>query len=153
MQDVTPGPQDPPVSRRKWVVAVSLIVAGIGGLAAWAVATPGAVSYYATPSEVSAKMLADAADADADAGRMLRLGGRVADLDRDGTLVTFDVTDGKHAIGVRYRGDVPDTLKDETDVIAEGRIGSDGTLVADRVLAKCSSKFVDADDPEHLGRT
>lgn len=133
-------------ARKRWIGAVSLIVAGIGGLAAWAVATPGAVSYYATPSEVLD-------DTDGAMTRSLRLGGRVADLRREGTLVTFAVTDGHRAVPVRYRGDVPDTLKDSTDVIAEGRLGADGSLEATRVLAKCSSKFVDADDAEHLGRT
>jgi cytochrome c-type biogenesis protein CcmE len=135
-----------PGSRKKWIVAVSFIVLGIGGLAAWAVATPGAVSYYATPSEV----LADGTQA---MGRNLRLGGRVDDLQRDGTLVEFGVSDGHKIVPVRYRGDIPDTLKNETDVIAEGQIGADGTLVATRVLAKCSSKFVDDKNPEHLGRT
>jgi cytochrome c-type biogenesis protein CcmE len=130
---------------KKWIVAVSCIVLGLGGLAAWAVASPGAVSYYATPSEV----LADSETAT----RNLRLGGRVAELDRNGTLVTFDVTDGHHAVPVSYRGDVPDTLKDATDVIAEGHLNADGTLVATRVMAKCSSKFVDEDKPEHLGQT
>jgi cytochrome c-type biogenesis protein CcmE len=144
MEALDTTPDSRPGSRKKWVVAVSLIVAGIGGLAAWAVATPGAVSYYATPSEV----VADGPDA---MNRNLRLGGRVADLVRDGTLVTFDVSDGKTVVPVRYRGEVPDTLKDATDVIAEGQVGTDGTLVATRVLAKCSSKFVD--EPEHLGRT
>jgi cytochrome c-type biogenesis protein CcmE len=129
---------------KRWIVAVSFIVLGIGGLAAWAVATPGAVSYYATPSEVLADTSA--------ATKNLRVGGRVADLDRDGTLVTFDVTDGKQVVPVSYRGDVPDTLKDATDVIAEGRIDAQGTLVATRVLAKCSSKFVDEENPEHLGK-
>jgi cytochrome c-type biogenesis protein CcmE len=141
-----PEHPSPKASRKRWIAAVSLIVAGIGGLAAWAVATPGAVSYYATPSEV----IADGSRA---MGRTLRLGGRVADLDRDGTLVTFGVDDGETVVPVRYRGDVPDTLKDSTDVIAEGRLQADGTLVATRVLAKCSSKFVDEDKPEHLGRS
>jgi cytochrome c-type biogenesis protein CcmE len=134
-----------PVARKKWIVAVTFIVLGLGGLAAWAVGSPGAVSYYATPTEVLA-------DADA-MGRNLRIGGRVADLARDGTLVTFDVSDGHEVVPVHYRGDVPDTLKDTTDVIAEGQLGPDGTLVATRVLAKCSSKFVDERNPEHLGRT
>ncbi len=136
-----------PGSRKRWIVAVSFIVAGIVALAAWAVASPGAVSYYATPSEVQAEALVDDT-----MGRNLRVGGRVADLVRDGTLVTFDVSDGHEVVPVRYRGDVPDTLKEATDVIAEGQLGSDGTLVATRVLAKCSSKFVDEENPEHLGQ-
>ena len=144
MDELTGSPVAAP-RNKKWIVAVSCIVLGIGGLAAWAVATPGAVSYYATPSEVLS-------DANVQT-RNLRVGGRVADLVRDGTLVTFGVSDGHEVVPVSYRGDVPDTLKDSTDVIAEGRINAKGTLVATRVLAKCSSKFVDEDKPEHLGRT
>lgn len=133
--------------RAKWIAAGAFILLGIGGLAALAVASPGAVSYYATPSEIDS--------GEADATRHLRLGGRVAEdsLDRDGAVVTFVVTDGHSEVPVRYAGEVPDTLQDATDVIAEGRLSPDGTLVADRVLAKCSSKFVPAEDvEEHLGR-
>jgi cytochrome c-type biogenesis protein CcmE len=122
--------------RLKWTVGIVLIVTGIGGLAAWAIASPGAVSYYTTPSEVSvqgAKAM----------GHQLRVGGRVAagSLHRDGTTVTFSVTDGHNAVLVLYHGDVPDTLKAGTDVVAEGLLQPSGTLVATRVLAKCSSKF------------
>jgi cytochrome c-type biogenesis protein CcmE len=69
-------------------------------------------------------------------------------------VVSFDVTDGDRTVGVVHRGEVPDTLKESTDVIAEGTITPDGTVAATRVLAKCSSKFVPADRAdEHLGRT
>lgn len=144
MQDSATEAQAP--SRRKrWVAAITLIVAGIGGLAAWAVMSPNAVAYYKTPSELFAGDVA---------GQRVRLGGRIVDgsLDRDGTLVEFRVTDGERDVGVRYTGEIPDTLKDGTDVIAEGtRTGE--VFHADRVLAKCSSKFVPKDKQEHLGRT
>ncbi len=134
-----------PPRRTRWIAAISLIVAGIGGLAAWALMTPNAVAYYRTPSELT--------DADR-ADQRIRLGGRIVDdsLQRDGTLVSFRVTDGKEEVLVRYAGEVPDTLKNGTDVIAEGHHGSDA-FQADRVLAKCSSKFVPKDKQEHLGRT
>lgn len=140
----SPQPNRP--RRAKWAAGITLIVAGIGALAVWAIASPNAVAYYKTPSEIHSS---DAM------GRMLRVGGRVADgsLHRTGTLVRFVVTDGHEAVPVEYRGDVPDTLKDNTDVVAEGRLRPDGTLQATRVLAKCSSKFVPADKAdEHLGR-
>ena len=42
---------------------------------------------------------------------------------------------------VRYRGIVPDTFKDEADVVLEGVTGKDGMFVADTLLAKCPSKY------------
>ena len=132
--------------RLKWAAGITFIVAGIGTLAAWAIASPDAVAYYKTPSEVQSSDVT---------GRNLRVGGRVAEgtLVREGTRVSFVVTDGRNTVPVVYRGDVPDTLKEQTDVVAEGRLRPDGTLAATRVLAKCSSKFVPADDAdEHLGR-
>jgi cytochrome c-type biogenesis protein CcmE len=128
-----------PRRRLKWAVGIGLIVVGIGGLAAWAIASPGAVSYYTTPSEVSVQ-------GPKAMGRQLRVGGRVADgsLQRKGSQVRFTVTDGHNAVPVSFSGDVPDTLKQGTDVIAEGMLQPNGTLVATRVLAKCSSKFTPA---------
>lgn len=132
--------------RAKWITGISLILAGIIGLAAWAITSPDAVAYYKTPSEVSAL--------DATSGRNLRIGGRVVDgsLERDGSHVRFSVTDGRRVIPVEFKGEIPDTLKDGTDAIAEGRL-SGGTLKATRIQAKCSSKFVPKDKAEEqLGR-
>ena len=42
---------------------------------------------------------------------------------------------------VRYRGIVPDTFKDESDVVLEGKTGPDGVFVAETLLAKCPSKY------------
>ena len=42
---------------------------------------------------------------------------------------------------VVYRGVVPDTFKDESDVVLEGITGSDGTFKAETLLAKCPSKY------------
>lgn len=134
-------------TRLKLVIGGLLVALGIGGIAVWALASPGSVSYYTTPSELRAQALPAP-------GRTFRLGGRVAPhgFDRSGPLVRFTVTDDHGTVPVVYRGEVPDTLKPDTDVIAEGRFGSDGVLHAERVLAKCSSKFVGKDDTEHLGR-
>lgn len=146
MQTESPDTTTPaPPRRGKWLAGGGLLAAGVIGLAAWAAATPGAVSYFATPSEV-------AVQGDAAMGRTLRVGGRVAKLDRDGTVVRFTVTDGSNDLDVHYAGEVPDTLRERTDVIAEGTLAADGTLHATRVLAKCSSKFVPADEmDEHFG--
>lgn len=121
--------------RAKWVAGIGLIVAGMAGLAVWAIVSPGAVSYFVTPTELRTSP---------PKAESLRLGGRVAPgtLVRKGSVIAFDVTDGRNQVPVRYSGEIPDTLKERTDVVATGRLSADGTLVAERVMAKCSSKFV-----------
>jgi cytochrome c-type biogenesis protein CcmE len=42
---------------------------------------------------------------------------------------------------VRYRGIVPDTFKDEADVILEGEVVPGGVFHAESLLAKCPSKY------------
>ena len=42
---------------------------------------------------------------------------------------------------IRYKGLVPDTFKDEADVVLEGKTGTDGVFHADTLLAKCPSKY------------
>jgi cytochrome c-type biogenesis protein CcmE len=141
-----PGTTKP--RRGKWIAGVTLIVTAIAGLAVWAMFSPGALAYYKTPSQI-------VAGGRASFDGSLRLGGRVADgtLQRDGTSVTFTITDGHAAVPIAFRGDVPDTLKNGTDAIATGTIAPDGTMHATAVQAKCSSKFVPKDRPGDLGQT
>jgi cytochrome c-type biogenesis protein CcmE len=133
--------------RAKWIAGISLIVVAIGVLAAWAITSPGALAYYKTPTEIKALRIHPGDQ------RTYRVGGRVKALKRNGSVVTFLLTDGHSNVAVSYRGDVPDTLKEGTDAIAEGRtFTSDGTLLAERVQAKCSSKFVPKDRPQDVGK-
>lgn len=57
--------------------------------------------------------------------------------------VDFRVADhaGEQVLAVRYQGlDVPDLFKDGAEVVLEGRYAS-GTFQAERVMAKCPSKY------------
>ncbi len=42
---------------------------------------------------------------------------------------------------IRYKGIVPDTFKDDADVVLEGKTRTDGVFHADTLLAKCPSKY------------
>ena len=135
--------------RGKWVAGVTLIVAAIAGLAAWAMFSPGALAYYKTPSDVRAMNVSAATPA-----KLLRIGGRVVELDRSGRTIFLTLSDGKAEVPVEFTGEVPDTLKLDTDAVVEGDSwSSNGTFAADRVHAKCSSKFVPKDRPGDLGKT
>ena len=56
----------------------------------------------------------------------------------------FSITDGQHTLQVRYTGNavLPDTFRDESQVVLEGRYNSAHSLFeAQVVFAKCPSKY------------
>jgi cytochrome c-type biogenesis protein CcmE len=54
----------------------------------------------------------------------------------------FTVRNGGQHVAVTYRGLVPDTFKDEAEVVLKGRLGADGFHVEkDGVVAKCPSRY------------
>jgi cytochrome c-type biogenesis protein CcmE len=82
-------------------------------------------------------------------GQELRVGGNVEagtiQHDGFGGDLHFMLTDGTHAIPVTYSGTVPDIFSEQVEVVAEGKIGPDGTLVASQLLTKCPSRFTASD--------
>jgi cytochrome c-type biogenesis protein CcmE len=54
----------------------------------------------------------------------------------------FEVHSKGHVVRASYNGIVPDTFKDEAEVVLKGRLSADGFHVApDGVMAKCPSKY------------
>ena len=60
----------------------------------------------------------------------------------DHVTIEFVVTDGKRQVPVRFKGIVPELFVEESGVVAEGKLGRDGTFVADNLLAKHDEKYV-----------
>ena len=72
-------------------------------------------------------------------------------IDRGPELrVNFKVTDGNATIPVSYRGMLPDLFREGQGVVARGRIGSDGTFIADEVLAKHDENYMPPDVADAL---
>ena len=94
--------------------------------------------FFFTPTQVAAR--------EAPQGRTFRIGGMVLDgsLQRgaDGTSVKFVVTDTVQNIPVTYKGALPDLFKEGKGVVAEGKIGTDGTFNASQVLAKHDENYM-----------
>jgi cytochrome c-type biogenesis protein CcmE len=61
--------------------------------------------------------------------------------DGDGT-VRFRVTDLTNTVQVAYKGILPDLFREGQGVIAEGRLGADGTFRAEEVLAKHDETYM-----------
>jgi cytochrome c-type biogenesis protein CcmE len=79
-------------------------------------------------------------------GQRFRLGGMVEKgsvVRTPGTLdVHFVVTDFKHSVPVTYSKVLPDLFRENAGVVAHGRLDSNGTFVADEVLAKHDEKYM-----------
>ena len=80
-------------------------------------------------------------------GEAVRLGGMVeaGSLMKlaDGVTVTFAVTGRENSrIPVKYSGILPDLFVEGSGVVAEGRLDSGGTFVADNLLAKHDENYV-----------
>lgn len=88
-------------------------------------------------------------------GQRIRMGGFVQKdsiLQKKGTLeYQFEVKPvpqmlkypevADKTLTVRYAGVVPDTFKDDAEVIVSGKLGEDGVFHATDLLAKCPSKY------------
>ena len=79
-------------------------------------------------------------------GKKLQLHGFVVEksiMRKPGTLEhIFRVQNKGHVVDARYTGIVPDTFKDNSEVVIKGHLGPDGFVVEpDGVMAKCPSKY------------
>lgn len=126
-----------PKHQRLVLVVVALVaLMGAGLLATWALRNQ--ASYFYVPSD----MLAKPPEAD----RAVRLGGMVERGSMknaaDGVTVQFIVSDGKARVPVRFSGIRPALFVEGSGVVAEGKLGADGTFVADNLLAKHDENYV-----------
>jgi cytochrome c-type biogenesis protein CcmE len=125
--------------RRKRLLAVIAIVAGVGSAVALAMfAFEDNLLYFYNPTQVMA--------GEAPSGRTFRIGGVVTQgsVQRaEGSLeVRFVVTDYQKSIPVRYEGLLPDLFREGQGVIAHGRLTDSGVFVADEVLAKHDENYM-----------
>jgi cytochrome c-type biogenesis protein CcmE len=116
------------------IALVALVAAGV--IASWALRNQ--ASYFYVPSQFVEDPPAP--------GQAIRLGGMVEansiKTQSDGVTIDFVVGDGDARVPVRYSGIVPDLFVEGSGVVAEGKMQSDGTFVADNLLAKHDENYV-----------
>jgi cytochrome c-type biogenesis protein CcmE len=120
------------------ILATVFVVAGaLGGLMYTSLAQ--GTEYYKHVEEVMV-------DPSAWHGKKLQLHGFVVEksiMRRPDTLdYIFKVQNKGHVVDARYTGIVPDTFKDNSEVVIKGTLGPDGFVVEPGgVMAKCPSKY------------
>jgi len=94
--------------------------------------------FFFTPTQVAAN--------EAPRDRAFRIGGLVEagsiKRDKDGLTVNFRVTDTAKTIPVVYTGILPDLFREGKGVVAQGRVGADGTFKASEILAKHDENYM-----------
>lgn len=127
-----------PKHQRLVLVVLALVaLVGAGLLAAYALRNQ--ASYFYLPEQMLEKPPAP--------GQAVRLGGMVEQgslqTAADGVTLTFAVTGKDDArVPVRFSGIAPDLFVEGSGVVAEGRLGPDGTFIADNLLAKHDENYV-----------
>jgi cytochrome c-type biogenesis protein CcmE len=95
-------------------------------------------TYYKTISEVG--QMGGAAY-----GKRLRVAGDVesGSIQRKGGKVEFELVQENRKLRVCYTGTdpLPDTFRDGAQAMADGKLGPDGVFQANKIQAKCASKY------------
>jgi cytochrome c-type biogenesis protein CcmE len=122
-------------SRTAFILA-SLGVLGLAlGLILYAIRD--SIVFFYTPSDIAEKAVQP--------GTKLRLGGLVEKgsfVQAGGTTYSFVVTDTAKSMKVSYTGPLPDLFREGQGVVAEGTLQTDGSFMADTVLAKHDENYM-----------
>ncbi len=124
-------------------------IVGLGSVLAVAVglilyALSGQISFFYSPSQ--------AKEASVSPGTAFRLGGLVKDgtWEKTGEASDFIVTDGETELKVHYVGLLPDLFREGQGIVADGALQTDGSFLANRVLAKHDENYMPKEVVEEL---
>jgi cytochrome c-type biogenesis protein CcmE len=113
------------------VIVGSLVWLAVGGV-------KDTKTYYKTIPELQA--MGQAAH-----GQRIRVGGDVkaGSIQKGSASVAFVLYQGAKTLNVVYSGTdpLPDTFRDNSQALADGRLRPDGTFEANKIQAKCASKY------------
>ena len=116
----------------------------VGGLAVLGIAVAiigftlrDTIVFFYTPTQVTEKNISQST--------RFRLGGLVkqGSVKRgEGTTVSFVITDTSQTVNVKFTGNLPDLFREGQGVVTEGKLDSNGTFIADNVLAKHDENYM-----------
>ena len=95
------------------------------------------VVYFFSPSEIHSKTSISY-------DKRIRIGGLVKEnsVKKNGTIISFVITDLKKEIMVSYKGIVPNLFSEGKGVVAEGKLKDRKYFVADTILAKHDENYM-----------
>ena len=135
--------------RRQRLVLVGLMLFAVGAAVAFGLnAFRSNLMLFHSPTDVAAGGV--------EPGRAFRIGGMVVEgsVERGGEdlAVRFALSDTAQAVPVSFEGILPDLFREGQGIVATGKLGPDGTFVADEVLAKHDENYMPPEVAEALER-
>ncbi|MCC7459922.1 MAG: cytochrome c maturation protein CcmE [Proteobacteria bacterium] len=119
----------------KWIIGIAFVLLGLGIILTTNL--PSSLQYYVTVDE----FFRDVKKYD---NLEIKMAGKVVPGSivkaEDGMNWKFDVQNEGKIIPVTYRGAMPDTFKDEAEVVVTGTY-KDPVFAGNHVLAKCASRY------------
>jgi cytochrome c-type biogenesis protein CcmE len=132
--------------RHKKLAIAGGVLVGVAAIAALVLnAFQSNLVFFYSPTQVAAR--------EAPQGRTFRVGGLVeaGSVKRDGTRVSFVITDTAKTVPVSYEGILPDLFKEGKGVVAQGKLEG-GVFVAREVLAKHDENYMPPEAAEAVQR-
>lgn len=125
--------------RKRHAAVLALLICGAAtaiGLAL--IALQQNINLFYTPSQIAAR--------EAPPSTRIRVGGLVQQgsvlRSPDTLAVQFGITDGAHQVAVHFQGILPDLFREGQGIVALGQLDSNGSLLADEVLAKHDENYM-----------
>ncbi len=133
--------------RKQRLIFVTIVLLGFSAATALGVyAIQKNKTYFYTPTEIVAGEVSQ--------DKLFRIGGLVVEgsVNRfnDGVTTEFDLTDTSGTVTVRYKGLLPDLFREGQGIVAQGKLNSEGTIVAQEVLAKHDENYMPPEVAEAL---
>jgi|TARA_B100000579_G_C22685106_1_gene782232 cytochrome c-type biogenesis protein CcmE len=121
--------------RKRLLSVVALVFTSFLGVFLILKALNSNLDYFYTPSEMINIEIPDK--------KRVKLGGMVQEdsVKRNGTNISFKITDFNHSIDVSYNGVVPDLFKEGSGIVAYGLI-VDEILIAEDIFAKHDENYM-----------
>ncbi|MGC1509521.1 cytochrome c maturation protein CcmE [Ketobacter sp. MCCC 1A13808] len=126
-----------PIRKQRLIIIVGVLIAVALSVALIMFAMKENINLFYSPTEVVA--------GNAPMERRIRVGGLVVTgsvIRGEDLHVSFDITDNAETITVKYAGILPDLFREGQGIIANGKLISANTVMADEVLAKHDEKYV-----------
>ena len=135
-----------PKRKQRLIVALAIVVLSSVTIGLITYALSGNINLFYSPSQVAA--------GEAPIDRQIRVGGMVVEGSvrraSDRLETRFDVTDFVHSVTVTYDGILPDLFAEGEGVVATGKLGANGVVTANEVLAKHDENYMPPEVAEAL---
>ena len=131
------------IKNAKWIIPLFFILIGVGVMVSTTL--PKSTQYYLTVDELLAK------EQKIEKDQEFKVAGKVVEgsieHDQKTAVWNFAVINNGKVINVHFQGAMPDTFKEDAEVVVTGKLESSDKVIASSVLAKCASRYEEKLEP------